>query len=475
MNLSEHLLNEYFPQGIKSVDGYEKLEKVGKGVKYTRLGIKKRLKEAVRSSSSGRIYIVYEYMHHDLSGLLNQPAWFHSLTPSHIKLLTGLQYCHQNKILHRDIKAGNVLMNKEGILKLADFGLSRSISGIPNNQKLTNKVITYWYRPPELFLGATQYGTAVDIWSAGCVFAELHTGQSIFSAKTERDTLNRIFKLCGTPHETNWYKAPNLPFYTELMPPTPMPSTLREDFKYLEKDALDLLERMLTLDPDQRISAEDALKADYFRTDPLPSDPNSLPKVESSHYYKIEKQQKRLRNAYQQNRPPENHLPERPSSQPHAPPPHPPPLPLLLPLPQGRVPIYPPRFGHFLVFRQMPIFGSYGAPYYAPLYGGMPSSSYHGVAGIGSAYGGEIGPYPVIRTIARFGNFAGGSGRGNGGAGPHYTPMSGPFHVTSGYRNVVGSGSGRGYGVEAPYYALWYGSRDVSRYGSHRGGRGGRL
>ncbi|RDX73795.1 Cyclin-dependent kinase C-1, partial [Mucuna pruriens] len=135
----------------------------------------------------GGIYMVFEYMDHDLTGLADRPGM--RFTVPQIKcymrqLLTGLHYCHVNQVLHRDIKGSNLLIDNEGNLKLADFGLARSFSN-DQNANLTNRVITLWYRPPELLLGTTKYGPAVDMWSVGCIFAELLQGKPIFPGKDE--------------------------------------------------------------------------------------------------------------------------------------------------------------------------------------------------------------------------------------------------------------------------------------------------
>jgi cyclin-dependent kinase 12/13 len=135
----------------------------------------------------GGIYMVFEYMDHDLTGLADRPGL--RFTVPQIKcymkqLLTGLHYCHVNQVLHRDIKGSNLLIDNEGNLKLADFGLARSYSH-DHTGNLTNRVITLWYRPPELLLGATKYGPAIDMWSVGCIFAELLNGKPILPGKTE--------------------------------------------------------------------------------------------------------------------------------------------------------------------------------------------------------------------------------------------------------------------------------------------------
>ncbi|GJN14329.1 hypothetical protein PR202_gb01140 [Eleusine coracana subsp. coracana] len=230
-----------------------------------------QLKEIVTSPVEGNkykgsIYMVFEYMDHDLTGLADRPGM--RFTIPQIKcymrqLLMGLHYCHINQVLHRDIKGSNLLIDNEGILKLADFGLARSFSN-DHNGHLTNRVITLWYRPPELLLGSTKYGPAVDMWSVGCIFAELLAGKPILPGKNEPEQLTKIFELCGTPDELNWPGVTKMPWYNNFKPSRPIKRRVKESFKHFDRHALDLLEKMLTLDPSQRISAKDALDASTF-------------------------------------------------------------------------------------------------------------------------------------------------------------------------------------------------------------------
>ncbi|XP_010523357.2 PREDICTED: cyclin-dependent kinase C-1-like, partial [Tarenaya hassleriana] len=245
----------------------------------------------------GGIYMVFEYMDHDLTGLADRPGL--RFTVPQIKcymkqLLTGLHYCHVNQVLHRDIKGSNLLIDNEGNLKLADFGLARSFSH-DHTGNLTNRVITLWYRPPELLLGATKYGPAIDMWSVGCIFAELLHGKPILPGKNEHEQLNKIFELCGSPDENNWPGVSKMPWYNNFKPARPLKRRVREVFRHFDRHALELLEKMLVLDPSQRISAKDALDAEYFWTDPLPCDPKSLPAYEASHEFQTKKKRQQQR------------------------------------------------------------------------------------------------------------------------------------------------------------------------------------
>ncbi|CAI9551022.1 unnamed protein product [Staurois parvus] len=149
------------------------------------------MKEIV--TDKGAFYLVFEYMDHDLMGLLESGlVHFNEL---HIKsfmkqLMEGLDYCHKKNFLHRDIKCSNILLNNRGQIKLADFGLARLYSS--EERPYTNKVITLWYRPPELLLGEERYTPAIDVWSCGCILGELFTKKPIFQANQELAQLELI-------------------------------------------------------------------------------------------------------------------------------------------------------------------------------------------------------------------------------------------------------------------------------------------
>lgn len=159
--------------------------------------------------------MVFEYMDHDLTGILTHPSFV--LQPENIKdlnkqMLEGLDYLHHRGVLHRDLKGSNILLNNEGKLKLADFGLARFYHKHRSEFDYTNRVITLWYRPPELLLGATVYGPAVDIWSAGCIMVELFTKKAIFPGHDEIQQLQLVYEMMGTPTVESWPGADQMPW-----------------------------------------------------------------------------------------------------------------------------------------------------------------------------------------------------------------------------------------------------------------------
>ena len=191
------------------------------------------------------------------------------------QLLNGLYFIHANKILHRDMKAANILITRSGVLKLADFGLARAFSvskGPPN--RYTNRVVTLWYRPPELLLGERNYGPAIDLWGAGCIMAEMWTRSPIMQGATEQHQLQLISQLCGSVNPQLWPGVESLELYSKLDLPKGQKRKVKDRLKPYVRDqyALDLLDKLLTLDPKQRCDSDNALSHDFFWTDPVPSD-----------------------------------------------------------------------------------------------------------------------------------------------------------------------------------------------------------
>ncbi|KAI3820311.1 hypothetical protein L1987_07856 [Smallanthus sonchifolius] len=225
------------------------------------------------------LYLVFEYMLTDLSRIISRPD--ERLTEPQVKfymkqLLSGLQHCHERGILHRDIKGSNLLIDKDGNLKIADFGLANYYD--PKKPvPLTNRVVTLWYRSPELLLGTTIYGPGIDLWSAGCLLAEMFAGRPIMPGRTEVEQLHKIFKLCGTPSADYWKK---LKLSTTFRPPHSYKPNLHEAFRDYPRSALGLLMLLLALDPAYRGSAGSALQHEFFHTSPWACDLSGLPVVQ---------------------------------------------------------------------------------------------------------------------------------------------------------------------------------------------------
>ncbi|KAI3499097.1 hypothetical protein L1887_34890 [Cichorium endivia] len=242
-----------------------------------------KLEGLVTSRTSCSLYLVFEYMEHDLTGLASLPGA--KFTEPQVKcymqqLLSGLDHCHSRGVLHRDIKGSNLLIDNHGILKIADFGLA-SFFDHRENVPLTSRVVTLWYRPPELLLGATHYGVAVDLWSTGCILGELYAGKPIMPGRTEVEQLHKIFKLCGSPSEDYWRKS-KLRHSAVFKPTQPYRRRIEETFKDVPSVAITLMETLLAIDPSQRQTASSALKSEFFTTKPHACDPSSLPKYPPS-------------------------------------------------------------------------------------------------------------------------------------------------------------------------------------------------
>lgn len=244
----------------------------------------------------GVFYMVSPYMNADLVGLLENPATYldvASIKCIMMQLLEGINYVHQMNFLHRDIKAANILLDPQGVLKIADFGLARVYHGkAPQKGKgsgggsrsYTGLVVTRWYRPPELLLGERKYTTAVDMWGIGCVFAELFVRKPILVGSSDSNQAQIIFDLVGPPNNDNWPGAAILLNKQDLNIGLTCKRSLEARFTPLLGDmGVNLLSNLLTLDPNRRFNALDALDYIYFKTEPLPCEPANLPIFEECH------------------------------------------------------------------------------------------------------------------------------------------------------------------------------------------------
>jgi len=263
-----------------------------------------------RKEKECAFYLVFEYMHHDLMGLIESKLVHfkeHHIQSLAKQLLEGLNYTHKKGFLHRDIKCSNILLNNKGQLKIADFGLARYYEA-KENRPYTNRVITLWYRPPELLLGLEVYSPTIDVWSCGCIVGELFTKEPLFKGSKEMEQIDLISRVCGSPSPENWTNVEQLPHYGKLRPQRHR-RRLREDFAYFPHGALDLLDIMLTLDPNKRVSAEAALKCAWLvDIDPTKIEMPELPRQECHEMWskQMKKEQRerisRQHNYNQQNR-----------------------------------------------------------------------------------------------------------------------------------------------------------------------------
>jgi len=252
-----------------------------------------------------QLCLVMPYLPLDLKQVISDRSVV--LSMSHVKclmrqILSGLSALHSAWYLHRDLSPANILVDpRTGICKIADFGLTRSFGspypGLLGRRRtfggvMTSTVVTLWYRAPELLFGAQYYGTGVDIWAAGCLWAELlprassgaaQVRQSLFPGQSEVDQLQKIFELIGTPSEVNWRDSVNFPKFvrfTHLPPPdSPWPRELFPTVGESAPETDTLLQAMLTLDPNNRPGADTLLQHDYFKTlNPKPCSEATLSK-----------------------------------------------------------------------------------------------------------------------------------------------------------------------------------------------------
>ncbi|GAM19373.1 hypothetical protein SAMD00019534_025480 [Acytostelium subglobosum LB1] len=220
-----------------------------------------RLLEVVVGSSVDSIYLVFEYVEHDIAALvdhINKPFKESEVKCFILQLLKAVEYLHARWIIHRDLKCSNLLYGNDGFLKLADFGLARK-AGHPAIH-LTPKVVTLWYRAPEILLGDSKYTPAIDIWAVGCIFGELLLGSPFINGNNEIEQLKKIFYLLGSPNNQIWPAYSSLPLSNKLDITHYPYSNLRNKLSQYSNNCIDLMNKLLTYDPMKRLTASEALR-----------------------------------------------------------------------------------------------------------------------------------------------------------------------------------------------------------------------
>ncbi|CAG9761097.1 unnamed protein product [Ceutorhynchus assimilis] len=212
-------------------------------------------------------YPILEFLETDLGEYIRSIAPDQYMDPKLVKsyvyqINQALLFCHQRGVIHRDLKPQNLLINKDGLIKLADFGAGRKC-GQPGGEICTSGMVTLWYRAPEILLGAPKYSCPIDIWSIGCIFAEMDMKEILFKGDSEIGHLLKIFQILRTPTEEIWKGVSSLPGYTAGFPKW-TDFNLKKSVKNLKDDGTDLLGKMLLYDPGQRISAESIAVHPYF-------------------------------------------------------------------------------------------------------------------------------------------------------------------------------------------------------------------
>lgn len=237
-----------------------------------------QLEEIVVGNHLDSIFLLMEYCEQDLASLLDnmqKPFAESQVKCIMLQVFRGLKYLHQKYIVHRDLKVSNLLMTDTGCVKIADFGLAKKY-GVPL-QVMTSKVVTLWYRAPELLFGSKIHTTAVDMWAAGCILGELLIHKPLLPGRSEIHQIELIIDMLGTPTEQIWpgfSKLPALENFTLKRQPY---NNIKHTLTWLSDSGIRLLNHLFMYDPTKRATASECLGSSYFRQHPYPCEPELMP------------------------------------------------------------------------------------------------------------------------------------------------------------------------------------------------------
>eukprot|EP00984_Skeletonema_dohrnii_P006071 scaffold2146_cov103-Skeletonema_dohrnii-CCMP3373.AAC.5 len=263
------------------------------------------LKDVTVSSSRSGVFLVFEYAEHDLATLVDNHFKQHQSSPfreSEVKklmlqLLDAIKFLHSRCIIHRDLKCSNLLYNHRGELKVADFGLARrlerdsDINDLSKPCNLTPKVVSLWYRPPELLFGLERYDQGIDNFGAGCIMGELLLGRPVMDGRNEMEQIQKMFDFLGPPNEDEWPGLKRMPVFRSGEMELPKQWQSRNTGKHIldvfrrwkRTAGIKLLNGLLKYNPNHRWKAADALDADWFTEMPCPTAQSLMPTFPTKH------------------------------------------------------------------------------------------------------------------------------------------------------------------------------------------------